>query len=208
VIGSPGPDVLTGDARANKLTGSEGADVLAGGGGDDSIDATLKDVPASGESDAPDSVTCGAGDDDVAADANDKVAVDRERIRVGLAGGPELVLDMGASRARRDGSMTLIYRVQFPNPDNALASSSTFRLVDGKGRAASSSARFVLGAAVTVAHPRLKLSRAMRRRLARSRSGALRLIAQRVSRDATPGSTPSGYEQFNTPVMIRRASTR
>jgi hypothetical protein len=29
-----------------------------------------------------------------------------------------------------------------------------------------------------------------------------------VSRDASPGSTASGYEQFNIPVTIRRAGKR
>lgn len=208
VIGSPGPDVITGDAGANSLAGDEGADVLDGGGGDDSIDATLQDAQASGGADGPDTVTCSAGNDDVVADENDTVRVDCERIRVGLAGGPELVLELGAGRASRTGSVKLTYRVKFPNPDNALASRSTFRLVDSNGRAASRAAQFVLGGAVSAAPIRVKLSRATRRRLARSRSGALRLIAQRVSRAAGPASTASGYEQFNAPVTIRRASRR
>lgn len=205
VIGSAGPDVIVGDARANSLTGSGGADVIDGGGGDDSIDAALQDGRAS---DGPDAVSCGAGNDDVVADGNDKAGVDCERIRVGHSGGPELVLDRGAARADRKGSVKLTYRVELPNPDNALASRSTFRLVDGRGRAASSAARFVLGADVNVARLRVKLSRATRRRLARSRSGALSLIAQRVTRDASPGSTASGYERFNAPVTIRRAGKR
>jgi hypothetical protein len=208
VVGSPGPDVITGDARANSLTGSGGADVLDGGGGDDSINATLQDAQASVGPDGPDTVTCGAGTDDVVADENDRAGVDCERIRVGLSGGPQLVLDMGAARAARNGFVKLTYRMEFPNPDNALASRSTFRLVDSKGRAASSAAQFVLGGDVSVARLRVKLSRSMRRRLAHSRSGALALIAQRVSRDASPGSTASGYEQFNVPVTIRRAGRR
>jgi len=208
VIGSRGPDVITGDARANSLTGSGGADVLDGAGSDDSINATLEDAQASDGPDGPDTVTCGAGNDDVVADANDKAGVDCESIRVGVSVSPELVLDMGAARANRKGSVKLSYRVKFPNPDNALASRSTFRLVDSKGRAASSTVQFVLGGEVNVARLRVKLSRAMRRRLARSRSGALALIAQRVSRDARPGSAASGYKQFNAPVTIRRASKR
>lgn len=68
--------------------------------------------------------------------------------------------------------------------------------------------QFVLGGEVNVARLRVKLSRAMRRRLVRSRSGALTLIAQRMSRDARPGSAASGYKQFNAPVTIRRASKR
>jgi hypothetical protein len=205
VVGSPGPDVITGDAGANALTGSGGADVLAGGAGDDSIDATLRDAQAP---DGADTVTCGAGNDDVMADANDTVAVDCERIRVGLFAGPELVLEMGAARADRAGIVKLSYRVRFPNPDNALASQSTFRLVDTDGNAASSTARFVLGADAGAAPLRVGLNRATRRRLASARSGALALIAQRVSRSAAPESAAAGYEQFNTPVTIRRDSTR
>jgi hemolysin type calcium-binding protein len=160
VIGSLGPDVITGDARADSLTGFGGADVLDGGGGDDSIDATLQDAQAADGPDGPDTVTCGTGNDDVVADENDKAGVDCERIRVGSSGGPQLALDLGAARAGRTGSLKLTYRVAFPNPDNALASRSTFRLVDRKGRAASSAAQFVLGGNVNVAPLRVKLSRA------------------------------------------------
>jgi Ca2+-binding RTX toxin-like protein len=200
VTGSSGADVIAGDDRANALSGGGGADVLRGGGGDDSIDAAVPDAPAS---DGPDTVTCGAGDDQVVADANDKVALDCERIRVGASALPELALDMGAGRARRSGLVALACRVQRPNPDDALTARSTFRLVDRKGRTASSTARFVLGGAVSTAAVRVKLNRATRRRLARSRSGALALIAQRVSRDAG-----SGYEQFNVRVTIRRGALR
>ena len=51
VVGSPGPDAISGDARGNKLTGSGGADVLNGADGDDTIDATL---PYGTETDGPD----------------------------------------------------------------------------------------------------------------------------------------------------------
>lgn len=200
VIGSPGPDVITGDAGSNSLTGSGGADVLSGGGGSDSINARLQDTPAD-----TDTVTCGAGDDVVVANENDTVAVDCERIRVGLSG-PELILDTRAARAGDRGIVKLTYRMAFPNPDNALASRSRLRLVDTKGRAASSTARFALGGDVSIARVRVKLSRATRRRLADARTGALALIAQRVSHSA--GSTASGYEQFNTPLTIRRDSKR
>jgi hypothetical protein len=151
-------------------------------------------------------VTCGAGKDDVDADDNDTFGVDCEWIRVGASVVPPLVLDMGAARAARNGSVNLTYRVELPNPDNAAAARSTFRLVDRKGRAASSTARFVLGGQVNVASLRVKLSRATRRRLARSRAGALTLIAQRVSLDPNSGLT--GYQQFNAPVSIRRAGRR
>jgi hypothetical protein len=51
----------------------------------------------------------------------------------------------------------------------------------------------------------VRLRRATRRRLARSRSGELRLFAQRVSRDADAASAASGYEIGNIAVRIRRA---
>jgi hypothetical protein len=207
VVGSPGPDVITGDAGANSLTGAGGGDVLDGAGGDDSINATLQEAQASDGPGGPDTVTCGAGNDDVVADENDKAGVDCERVRVGLSAGPELVLDMGAARAGRSGSVKLTYRVKFPNPDNALASRSTCRLVDSKGRPVSSTAQFVLGGNVNAAPLRVKLRRATRRRLAHSRSAALPLVAQCVSRDASPDSA-SGYQQLNVPVTIRRASKR
>jgi hypothetical protein len=203
VLGSPGPDVITGAAAADALTGSGGADVLDAGAGDDVVDATLQAAPPGAGSDGPDTVTCGPGTDGVAADADDTVAVDCERVLIGLPGGPELVLDTAAARAGPKGSVALTYRVRFPNPDDASTSRSTLRLVDGQGRAASTTAQFVLGRGADVARPRVTLTRATRRRLARSRSGALVLIAQRVSRDGDAGSDLS-----NVPVTIRRRARR
>ena len=200
VVGSPGPDAITGDAGPNALTGFGGADAIAGAGGDDRIDATVQQG-----ADERDSVTCGAGRDDVTADADDAVAVDCERVGVGRIAVPELVLDLGAARAARDGTVRATYRVRFPNPDNALASRSTLRLLDTRGRAVSSTARFVLGAAASTARVRVTLGRAARRRLARSRSGRLALVAQRVSRNAEAELAAAGYERVNVAVTIRRA---
>jgi hypothetical protein len=118
------------------------------------------------------------------------------------------MFDSGAARASRTGTLKFTYRVKFPNPDNALTSRSTLRLVDGRDRAASSTAQFVLGGDSNVARARITLNRATRARLARSRAGALTLIAQRVSRDARPGSAAAGYERFNAPVTIRRPRQR
>jgi Ca2+-binding RTX toxin-like protein len=207
VIGSPGPDVLLGDDHDNALTGGGGADVLDGRGGNDTIDATLRGAAVGDAPDGPDSVSCGAGEDRAIADANDTVGIDCERIQVGLWAGPEVTQQLGAALADRAGRVAVIYRVRFPNPDNALASRSTLRLLDTNGQAASSIARFVLGAGVNVVRARVKLNRSARGRLARSRTGVIRLIAQRVSRDASPVAVVSGYELFNTPVTVRRAST-
>lgn len=198
VIGGPGPDVITGDSGINALTGAGGADVLVGGAGDDTIDAT---VALGQASDGADTVTCGTGNDDVSAEANDKVAVDCEVIRVGGASGPPVVLDHAATRARRDGSATLTYRGAPPAPIQAGPAVGTVRLVDRKGRAASSTVPLSIPAGA-LANVRVRLNRATRQRLARSRSGAIRLIAQRVYREV--GASP-GYAQFNAPITIRRA---
>ena len=63
VVGSPGPDVITGDARRNAITGSGGPDALSGGAGDDTIIAVAGDGAAGSGPDGRDVVTCGAGDD-------------------------------------------------------------------------------------------------------------------------------------------------
>ena len=211
VTGSPGPDLITGDSDANSLAGSGAADVLDGGRGDDQLNATLQYAQRLDRPDGPDgrdAVTCGPGSDSVAADANDRIALDCERIRVDGYAGPQVVADTQVARADGDGIVRLTYRMQYPFHDIARASRTTLRLVDREGRAVSSSARFVLGGDAHVARLRVRLHRATRRRLARSRSGALRLIAQRVSRDAEEGATVPGYEQFNALVTIRRPAGR
>jgi hypothetical protein len=194
VIGGPGPDFITGDSSANMLTGSGGADILDGVGGNDTIDATVAHGPA----DARDTVSCGAGRDEVIAEANDDVAVDCEEIRVGAASGPPLVLDHAIARARGNGSLTLTYRGAVANP----AATGTVRLVDRNGRSASSTVPFTIGAGQVLTRVKVTLTRATRRRLARSRSGTLALVAQRVYREA---DAALGYARFNARVTIRRA---
>jgi Ca2+-binding RTX toxin-like protein len=211
VTGSPGPDRITGDANANSLAGSGGADALDGGGGDDQLNATLQYRQSLDRPDGPDgrdAVTCGPGVDEADADANDRVAIDCEHIRVDAYAGPQVVADAHVARADRGGLVRLTYRMQYPFHDIARASRTRFRLVDRKGRAVSSSTQFVLGGDAHVARVRVRLHRATRRRLARSRSGALRLIAQRVSRDAEAGAPVPGYAQFNALVTIRRPARR
>ena len=175
--------------------------MLDAGGGDDTIDATLS--PGVG-TDGADTVRCGAGDDDVTAEANDKVAVDCEEIRVGQAAGPELVLAPAAARAARSGSVTVSYRVaSLTAVPPGGQPGGTVRLVDSNGRAASSMARYAIGAGASVARVRVTLSRAMRRRLARSRAGRLALFARREYRDGA--ATVPGYALFNAAMTIRRA---
>lgn len=209
VVGSPGADVIVGDGGANVLTGGAGADVLDGAGGDDTIDATLSPVGPSDGPDGRDAVACGAGSDSVSADADDAIAVDCERVRVGSAvAGPQLSLATRTARADRRGALRLTYRAPQPAVLSFVTSRSTVRIVDRSGRTVSSAARFEVGGSRTVARARVTLSRAARRRLARSRSGALALIAQRVSRPGATAATTAGYERFNAPITIRRPARR
>ena len=210
VVGSPGPDRITGGSGPDTLTGAGGADVLDGGGGDDAIDATLRNAGAGlgAGSDGADRVTCGAGNDRVTADAGDRTALDCETIHVGVAPRPELAFSLGPARATRRGVLNVTFRVKFPEAGSSDAARSTFRLLDGRGRRASSTARFVLGGAANVAHVRIRLSPATRRRLARSRTGAVRLFAQRVSRNVLAELAPDGYERINARVTVRRARAR
>jgi len=196
VIGGPGPDVITGDGAANSLTGGAGADVLDGGAGGDRIDATLAFA-----TDGADTITCGTGIDDVLAEPNDKIAVDCEEARVGGAAGPKLALAPAAVRASRSGLVTFTYR-SAGNANTAAASLGSVRLVDRKGRAASSRAQVTFAAGATVARVRTRLSRPTRVRLARSRAGRLALFAQRTYRG---DAVPPGYALFNAPLTVRRA---
>ena len=208
VVGSPGPDVISGGAGADTLIGGGGADVLDGAGGDDAIDATVRDAGGGAGPDAVDRVTCGAGNDRVTADPGDRTALDCETIHVGSTPRPELVFALGPARVRSTGVLNVTFRVKFPEAGSTDAARSTFRLLDRGGRTASSSVKFVLGGAANVAHVRIRLRRATRRRLARSRTGALHLFAQRVSRNALAELAPAGYDRINAPVTIRRARRR
>jgi hypothetical protein len=208
VLGSPGPDVITGGAGDDTLTGGGGADVLDGAGGDDAIDATLRNAGAGIGPDGADRVTCGAGDDRVIADPGDRTALDCETIHVGAPPRPELVFAIGPGRVTRSGVLNMTFRVKFPEAGSTDAARSTLRLLDGRGRTASSTVKFVLGGAANVAHVRIRMNRATRRRLARSRTGALHLVAQRVSRNALAELAPAGYDRINAPVTIRRARRR
>lgn len=211
VIGSPGQDVITGGNQADTLVGGGGIDAIDGRGGDDTINATLQYAQASespGAVDGADTVTCGAGSDDVTADANDEVAVDCEHVRIGGAFVPEIVLATKSVRADRKGVVRLTFRLKAPSPGNAARASSTIRLVDRQGRAVSSTARFVLGADATTARVRVTLNQATRSRLAKARAGSLALIAQRVSRNPEPGPLAGGSERFNLPFKVARPSRR
>ena len=164
-------DDHSGDARANSLTGFGGADVLEGGGGDESIDAALQDAVASTarrQRDVRHRQRSGHGRRERHVPHRLRADPRRSRRRSRTA------LDLGAARAGRTGSVTLTFRTKDPLPGNVVTSRSTLRLVDRKGRATSSNARFVLGNDVLVTRQRVRLPRATRRRLARSRSGALR----------------------------------
>ena len=204
VIGSPGGDVMTGGGQADTLVGGGGADVIDGRGGDDTINATLEYAQAfesPGSVDSADSVTCGSGDDEVLADANDDVAVDCERTRLGLAVAPQIVLATTSARADRNGMVRLTFRVKTPNPSNAATARSTVRLVDRRGVAVSSTTRFTLGGHANLVRLRVTLNQATRTRLLKARAGALALVVQRVSRSGEPGPT-AGHERSHVPLRV------
>lgn len=208
VIGSPGQDTITGGAQDDSLIGGGGADVIDGRGGDDSINATLQyaqSFESPGSVDGADTVTCGAGDDEVVADANDDVAVDCERVRLGAAVVPEIVLVTNSARADRNGTVRLTFKVKAPNPGNAATARSTIRLVDRSGVSASSTARFVLGGDANIVRLRVTLNQATRTRLAKRRTRSLPLLAQRVSRSTDPGPNAGASEKVHTPLMVTRA---
>ena len=206
VIGSRGGDAITGGGQADTLVGGGGADVIDGRGGDDTINATLdyaQSAESPGSVDRADTVTCGTGDDAVMADENDDVAVDCERIRLGLAVVPEIVLVTKSARADRKGVVRLTFRVKAPNPSNAATARGTVRLVDRTGVAASATTRFTFGANANLVRLRVTLNKATRARLLRGRAASVALIVQRVSRTGGTGPT-AGYERFHVPVRVAR----
>jgi Ca2+-binding RTX toxin-like protein len=71
IVGTAGPNVLTGQEQADRLTGAGGRDTLDGGGGSDTIDAL--------DGMSGDRVTCGDGADVVYVDAGDVVADECEQ---------------------------------------------------------------------------------------------------------------------------------
>lgn len=69
--GGAGDDRLTGGSGRDSLTGGPGHDVLSGGPGNDTVHA---------RDGRRDRVTCGTGDDRIAADREDRVARDCEHV--------------------------------------------------------------------------------------------------------------------------------
>jgi Ca2+-binding RTX toxin-like protein len=206
VIGSRGGDTITGGGQADTLVGGGGADVIDGRGGDDTINATLdyaQSFESPGSVDRADTVSCGAGDDEVMADENDDVAVDCERIRLGFPVAPEIVLATKSARADRQGVVRLTFRVKTPNPGNAATARSTVRLVDRGGLAASSTTRFTLGAGANLVRLRVTLNKATRTRLLKARAGSVALVVQRVSRSGD-GGPAAGHEQVHVPLRVAR----
>jgi Ca2+-binding RTX toxin-like protein len=207
VIGSPGGDAITGGGADDTLVGGGGADVLDGRGGDDVINATLQYAQAAespGSTDGVDTVTCGAGDDEVMADPDDDVAVDCERVRFGLFAGPDIVLVTKSARADANGIVRLTFRVKAPTPANAAPARSTVRLVDRSGLPASSTTRFALGGEASLVRLRLTLNKATRTRLAKRRTRSLPLIAQRLSRSTDPGPNAGASEKVHAPFSVTR----
>jgi len=74
LLGGPGPDLLFGGSGRDLLSAGGGRNRLFGGAGNDGIRA---------RNDRVDRIRCGAGNDRVTADKNDRVARDCERVRRG-----------------------------------------------------------------------------------------------------------------------------
>ena len=74
IEGGPGKDKLTGGAEGDVLYGEGGKDKLKGGAKKDIFEV---------EGGKKDKVTCGTGNDEVFADASDKIAADCEKVTVG-----------------------------------------------------------------------------------------------------------------------------
>jgi len=219
VRGSAGADVITGNGSANRLEGGIGNDVLDGGGGDDelsgeegadrlvgrdgddSIDATHLSSGLSNVADRADSVTCGEGKDRVTADEIDRVAADCELLEAGFTTSATLT-----TTARMSAAGSASFLLALVQPATAAVTRGAVRLLDGAGRPVSSRARFALRRAGPVARLTVRVNAATRRRLARSRSGSLGLIAERTSRPADLASP--GYERINTRVTLRRSARR
>jgi Ca2+-binding RTX toxin-like protein len=87
--GGPGDDKLTGDERANALSGGAGNDAIDGGEGIDQLDGGAGDDTITSRDASADTVTCGAGNDTVIADATDKVAADCENVQLPQTATPE-----------------------------------------------------------------------------------------------------------------------
>ena len=72
--GGSGNDLLSGDSGKDLLSGNGGTDTIRGGSGNDTI---------KGRDDKRDTISCGSGKDAVAADREDRVAKDCERVKRG-----------------------------------------------------------------------------------------------------------------------------
>jgi Ca2+-binding RTX toxin-like protein len=80
VIGTPGDDHITGDARAQVILGGPGNDVIDGGGGPDLLGGGDGDDTITSRDGVFDAVGCGDGTDAVAADRFDFVNLDCETV--------------------------------------------------------------------------------------------------------------------------------
>ena len=200
--GATGDDVLDGGGGDDELSGDEGADKLVGGTGDDNIDASFQSVGISGVPDRTDTVTCGTGDDRVTADPVDRVSVDCELASVRFNAPPATL----TTAARMNAAGVATYTLRLAAPATATAIRGSLRLLDAAGRPLSSRARFTLSKGSAVARLRVRISAATRRRLARSSTRKLAVIAERTSRPADDAS--GGYERVNAPVTLRRAARR
>ena len=185
VVGGAGDDALSGSETANAIAGGAGADHLTGAGGADALDGGPGDDLVDVRDGGADTIACGAGNDTVNADAQDAVGSDCERVNRpavapavggGGSGGTaaQSVLLAGRSlklRARRRVRATLGCPVQASQCAGRLA----LRPRKATGRAFASTAfRVPAGEIRTVA---LTLSRPAAKRVRRARRVPATLVA-------------------------------
>ncbi|WP_157592061.1 calcium-binding protein [Solirubrobacter soli] len=85
IAGGSGDDTLTGSAGENRIDGGAGDDTITGGDGPDALTGGAGDDTINAQDGFSDQISCGAGDDSVAADADDVVADDCEHVSLPAA---------------------------------------------------------------------------------------------------------------------------
>ncbi len=146
VIGGAGGDSISGSSEPNRLYGGGGNDVLASLGGSDTLDAGPGNDTLRARDGAVTTISCGPGLDTVAADSEDHVAADCERVtRFGPIGtdqqGPKLGLPKSL-RASRSGRV--VAAISCPAGETPGCLFGSAKLTDAKGKALAPARLFAL----------------------------------------------------------------
>jgi Ca2+-binding RTX toxin-like protein len=181
-----GPDVVRGDAGPNEIFTSAGNDIVEGRDGQDTLRAHTGEDRVDARDGRPDAVDCGAGDDEVVADAAGvDTLIDCEDVAFSAGPGGGGGGGGGGNTARTFGERTLVSmrlaasRIPAKGPLKVrLANANDFRVVAGvsaKRRSLKLGPRRVAIGPKAARTVNLKLPKALRRLLARQRKLTLRL---------------------------------